>query len=155
MFTIRFEGLDELQRDWSEACRALSDGCRAGVTKGVEEGAAEARAVHRWRNRTGETERGIEGHVEVSTGGGAEGVIVSPAAHSTELEEGTAAHVIRARRAKALRWEDASGVHFAGAVQHPGTQASPFMGPAALKAERVMVREIEVSEDVAAHIMAR
>jgi hypothetical protein len=43
-----------------------------------------------------------------------------------------------------LRWEDGDGVHFAKRVQHPGTKPQPFMGPAYLKAERVLVARGEV-----------
>jgi len=63
------------------------------------------------------------------------------------LEKGTRAHVIRARWARALRFAATSGgqrltgtprrgasVVFARSVRHPGTQAQPFMRPAAEKA---------------------
>jgi hypothetical protein len=30
-------------------------------------------------------------------------------------------------RAQALRWEDASGVHYAKRVNHPGTKANPVV----------------------------
>jgi hypothetical protein len=39
------------------------------------------------------------------------------------LEEGTRPHVIRPRRARALRWEGPSGPIFATKVNHPGTPA--------------------------------
>lgn len=177
-FDVTVDGLDDLERDWGDALRALSDGVRRGVASGVEEGAAVARTGHRWTTRTGETERGITGRVETSTGGGAEGVIESRAAHSSYLEEGTQAHEIRpkeestfegplrkgqSRRAKndigthrsALRWTGSDGVHFARVVHHPGTAPSPFMEPAGAKAEAVITREVEVAEEKAAAIMAR
>jgi hypothetical protein len=63
------------------------------------------------------------------------------------LEHGTKAHTIRARRARALRFAATSSgrrltgsprrgapVVFARSVRHPGTQAQPFMRPAAQKA---------------------
>jgi hypothetical protein len=39
---------------------------------------------------------------------------------------GTAPHKIAARNAKALRWTDGSGLHFARSVNHPGTKPNPF-----------------------------
>ncbi len=42
--------------------------------------------------------------------------------------DGTRPHVIAARRAKALRYVNASGqVVFARSVQHPGTQPNPYL----------------------------
>lgn len=122
-----------------EADRVLLASMERGVRLGAEEGAQEARDVHRWRNRTGETERGIHGRAS-----GLNGEIVSPAAHSTFLESGTRPHAIEARRAPMLHWVDEGGDHrFARRVWHPGTAPSPFMGPAALKFERVVEREVE------------
>jgi len=43
------------------------------------------------------------------------------------MEFGTLPHLIRPVSAKALRWEDATGVHYAKLVHHPGTQAYHFM----------------------------
>jgi hypothetical protein len=42
--------------------------------------------------------------------------------------DGTRAHVIAARNAKALRWmgKGGIGVNFARSVNHPGTKANPF-----------------------------
>jgi hypothetical protein len=47
------------------------------------------------------------------------------------LEEGTRPHIIRPRRAKALRFLNRAGdVIFAKMVRHPGTRARPWLGPA-------------------------
>ena len=40
--------------------------------------------------------------------------------------EGTRAHIIEPRRARALRWETNGEVHFARRVHHPGTKPNPF-----------------------------
>ena len=149
-------GLDDLDRDWADACSALSDGAQRGVRMAVAEGAAEARSVHRYRDRSGALTASTVGRVDVSTKGGAEGVIEATAGYASFVEEGTAAHEIRARRAAALHWvDDAGDDHFARRVWHPGAPSMPFIGPAALKAERVMVREAEIAEVEAARIMDR
>ncbi|MFD9223814.1 hypothetical protein ACFWDI_28375 [Streptomyces sp. NPDC060064] len=44
------------------------------------------------------------------------------------MEEGTKPHVIRPKNAKALFWEGAE--HPYALVNHPGTQAQPFLRPA-------------------------
>ena len=178
-WSAALDGLDDLDRDWADACSALSDGAQRGVRMGVAEGAAEARSVHRYRDRTGALTASTVGRVDVSTKGGAEGVIEATAGYASFVEEGTAAHDIRpkagegmkgptqrgqSRRTKgdigthrtALRWTDSGGeTHFARLVHHPGAPSMPFIGPAALKAERVMVREAEIAEVEAARIMDR
>jgi len=155
-WTADIMGLDDLDRDWADACSALSDGAQRGVAMGVAEGAAEARTVHRYRDRTGALTASTVGRVEVSTKGGAEGVIEATKRYASFVEEGTAPHEIRARRAAALHWVDDAGEdHFARKVNHPGTRSMPFIGPAAQKAERVMVREAEIAEVEAARIMDR
>lgn len=60
------------------------------------------------------------------------------------VEAGTEPHAIRARRARALRWEDGDGAHFARTVRHPGTRAQPFMGPAYLATERALWARTEM-----------
>lgn len=152
---VTIEGMDDLQRDWIEACGVLSDGARRGVAQGVEEGAAQARASHPYRDRTGALTASTRGRVDVSTRGGAEGVIEATAPYASFVESGTEPHEIRARRARALHWVDADGDHFARRVQHPGARQMPFIGPAAQKAERVMVREIEIAIVAATRIVER
>ena len=50
--------------------------------------------------------------------------------YSRFLEFGTTPHTIEPDEADALRWEDASGVHFAAKVDHPGIDPKPFFRPA-------------------------
>jgi len=51
------------------------------------------------------------------------------------VEYGTRPHIIRPRRRQALWWEGAH--HPVRLVQHPGTQAQPFIRPAALRQRRL------------------
>lgn len=147
---------DDLERAWAESLRVLSDGIRTGVSNGVTEGAQEARTVHRYKDRTGALTASTVGRVEVSTPGAAVGIIEATKPYASFVEEGTRPHEIRARRAPLLRWVDADGGHHAAKkVNHPGTPSLPFIGPAVLKAERVMVRDIEVAADKVADIMSR
>lgn len=148
--------VSDVMRAAAEADRQLSDDVRRSVAKACDEGADEARTIHRWKNRTGQLEGSIRSRVEVSTPGGAEGVIEATAPHASYLEEGTPPHVIEARHADMLHWVDEGGEHhFRVRVNHPGTSPSPFMGPAAQKAERVVEREVELSADRVAEIFNR
>lgn len=51
------------------------------------------------------------------------------------VEEGTRPHVIRARRAKALRFYQGGELRFARSVNHPGTKPAHFMKDARDRAE--------------------
>jgi len=46
------------------------------------------------------------------------------------IERGTRPHTIRARNARALRWEGDGGTVFAANVNHPGTRPNPVLGNA-------------------------
>ncbi len=72
-------------------------------------------------------------------------VQVSAKGAAVFLEGGTKPHIIRARRARALRFATSgrrlsgsprrgASVVYARHVRHPGTKPQPFMGPAAKKA---------------------
>lgn len=136
----------EIIEQWAHAQGTIAQGIKRAVENACTEGAQEARTVRRWKDRTGETLKGIEGKLDTFDHLGAEGHIQSKAKHSSFLEDGTKPHRIEAKNAKALRWEGEGGVvHFARAVNHPGTKPMPFMGPAYLKAERVLERDITVA----------
>lgn len=51
--------------------------------------------------------------------------------YATDVEMGTAPHVILPRNKKALHWPDAR--HPVARVNHPGTQPQPFLRPALLR----------------------
>ena len=162
MISVTIEGLDHLRNAWHTACAQLDDGCDGAVVRAVEEGAEVGRVEHRYVSRTGNLENATQGHMT----GRAEGEIVALADYASFVEEGTPPHIIRPKAAigfngpllegqsrrkrgtggprSMLAWMGGDGaMHFASEVHHPGTDPLPFMGPAALKAERVLVREIE------------
>ena len=80
--------------------------------------------------RTGNLRRTI--HVASATATSA--VTVASANYAAAVEFGTAPHVIRPRRRKALRFNVGGSVVFAKKVNHPGTRPQPFMLPGAKQA---------------------
>jgi hypothetical protein len=152
MFTAR-DNLDEFRRDVSRAKALISDGLRHGVERACIEGADEARTTHRFANRSGELEGSIRASVQVSTPGAALGIIEALAHHASHVDGGTAPHTIEPRRAKALAFQAGGRTVFAGRVNHPGTKPDGFMGRAYHKAERVIVREVEVAVARAAAVL--
>lgn len=144
----------ELEHAWAQARNALSDGIRRGVQLAVEEGAEQARSAHPYTDRTGKLTQSISGKVLVSTTGGATGVIEAKASYASYVEGGTAAHAIRGN--PFLRFQvNGQWVTTTKEVQHPGTKPYPFMGPAYTKAERVLVREVEIAAADVERIMNR
>lgn len=112
--------------------------CARGVDTGLAAGVAEARATHPYKDRTGALTASIGSRMLSSNNEGAEGVFEATARHASFIERGTDPHEIRPKNADALHWVDAGGEDvFAGAVQHPGTEALPFMKPAAETVKRV------------------
>lgn len=86
------------------------------------------------REAPGRMGRTIRWRVE-ETSGGLQGVITCdhPAVHY--VLNGTRPHIIRPRRAKALRFEVGGRVVYAKVVRHPGSKANDFLGRA-LRAAR-------------------
>lgn len=155
MLTFEIENEAEVRAAWAEALGKISDGIGRGVRLGVEEGAAEARRVHRYKDRTGKLTASTRGRMETVTRGGAVGILQATRRYASYVEGGTRPHVIVPKKKRALRWVDEAGVHFAKRVHHPGTQPFPFMGPALLKAERVILREVEIGVVEAQRVMDR
>lgn len=178
MYSWYIENVDEVRRAVNQAVVAIGAGTVNGVKLGVREGAEEALRTRRWKDRTGETARKTRGYVTDSghEEGNAKGVIECDVKHASFLADGTPAHEIRPRawsrsdkvsrsqklRAKddvgtnrvALRWYDAGGdVHFAAVIHHPGTKPDAFMANGYLKAERVIIREVEIGVSVAQKIL--
>lgn len=125
-FTVT-DNLDELRGTFEESRRALVKGCREAVVDAVKVGEAEAKATHRYKSRTGDLESSTRGRLVWTDNDGAEGVVEATAPHAVFVHQGTKAHVIEPRKAKALRFEQDGAIRFAQRVQHPGTTADPFI----------------------------
>jgi hypothetical protein len=132
------DNTNELQREWAEADRAISDALRDGVRDAVTEGAAEARSTHKYKDQTGALTASISGRVLVSTPGAALGEMRASKGYASHVEGGTDPHVIEPKRGKALKFTIGGRTVFATRVNHPGTRPHPFMAQAYHKAERVL-----------------
>lgn len=145
MFELEAElDLRGLEQGFRRARETLSADVASAVNTAIQEGAGEALRVRSYKDQTGRLTRSIRAYMTEVTDVSATGTIVALMPYAKFVEEGTAPHEIVAKNAVALRWEDPGGVHFARVVHHPGTKPYPFMGPAYLKAERVLEREVTV-----------
>lgn len=142
-FFCEIEGIDELERAFDATAHEMSDAVRRAVAEGVQAGADEARRNHFYQDRTGALTKSIKGYVEISTPGGAVGVIEANTKYDKIIERGSRAHEIVVRKAGALHWTAGGSDHFAKKVQHPGTRPYPFMKQAGIFAEKHMERALE------------
>ncbi len=176
MFTCEID-YRELESGWRDALDELSNGCRIAVANASTEGAAEARATHVYKDRTGDLTKSTTGRLIDHGRGYANGEITATMPYASYVEEGTKAHDIwpkegqrfkgpihqgQSRRKKddigtsrsALRWQGSDGrFHFARMVHHPGSKPHPFFGQAYHKAERVLIRDVESSIERVRRIM--
>lgn len=58
------------------------------------------------------------------------GQVISDANYSMAVHNGARAHIIRARRAKALRFEQGGRIVYRSSVNHPGVRARPWLAQA-------------------------
>ena len=148
MLTATLENPEAFASLWEKrVVRVIRDGLRKAVNRAAREGASEARQRHQFKNRTGALERSIGSVVDAgSTNGDYGAEIVALESYASLVEGGHRPHEIRARRQAALAFVNRSGqLIFRVRVMHPGAKAHPFMSFAYFKAERVLIREVELS----------
>lgn len=119
--------------------KAIDRACEFAAVEGAE----EARRVGQYQDRTGALRSGIVARFLSNTGRSVTWEILSPAPYSMYVEAGTSPHIIRARNARALRFQVGGRTVFAKQVSHPGTRPYPFAGPGMQQAERTLIRELE------------
>lgn len=174
MFTCTVD-LSELKRLAKLSVEAVHNGVKDAVRNAAEEGAEHAKAVGKFQDRTGNLRRSIKADPVSSNIVGAKWMIYSNMPYAAYVENGTKAHEIWPRashglkgpvrngqtrratgkgphehivgRGRALRWVNGGKTFFAAHVRHPGSAAMPYMGPAYLKAEAVLYRELELIGD--------
>lgn len=144
----------ELLREAARFDADLHAGLADVVTETCEAGAAHARAAGRFTDRSEDGLRAnVRGVLIRRTDKGAEGEIAALKPYASYVEEGTPAHEIYPRRAGALAFVGRAGeLQFARRVNHPGSRAFPFMGPAYLKAEGALRA---TTERLCARLLAR
>lgn len=122
----------ELKASVAKAILGLDGAVTAGVEKAAEHVEQSAKAKHGYQDRTGALTRSITAEPVKGAlfAGGLHGDVSADAGHAAFVHGGTKAHKIRARRAKALRFQAGGGVVFRAAVNHPGTEPEPFLAEA-------------------------
>lgn len=129
-----------LRSDWAKAMGVVGEGLVHSVQEATKDGAQELRVTRRFRDRSGDAYRSIDGKLDSVTQFGAEGSITAGNSGKLRyvkfLASGTKAHFIEARRARALRFVAGGQLLFRKSVQHPGTKPSLFVDRGARVAEQ-------------------
>lgn len=144
--TATWDELDRFEEEWERALLKLSDAARKAVASAVDEGPREAINTHKYQDQTGLLTSMTKGFVEISVPGGAIGEIGAYTYYASFVDGGTAPHEIHGNPLLTFKTADGRWVSVAG-VHHPGTKPDGFAGRMYLKAEAVMIREVEVGID--------
>lgn len=155
MIEVDADGFEEeVSRTWTRAVAEVRVGVSRGVGYGARDGAAAARDGHTFVNRSGDLERSIQ---NVVVGWVNDNLyvanIVARTPYASYVEEGTPPHLIPGNPTLSFDWKG-ERVHFRY-INHPGSRPYPFMHLAYYKAERVLIKEIELGVERAQAILDR
>jgi len=155
MIEVDADGFEaELTEQFARAVAEVRVGMVRGVGYGARDGAAAAREGHTFTNRSGDLERSITSFV---VGWANDNLyvarIIAGAKYASFVEEGTPPHFIAGNPTLAFQWKGEQ--MFLRYVNHPGSKPYPFMHLAYVKAERVVIKEIELGIERAQAILAR
>jgi hypothetical protein len=136
------QSLFDFEDEWERGLIKLSDAAREAVRAATIEAPKEAINTRHYKDQTGLLTSMTKGWVEVSVPGGAIGEIGAYTFYASYVDGGTRAHEIHGNPLLTFkiggRWVSVRGVH------HPGTKPDGFGGRMYLKAEAVMIREVEI-----------
>lgn len=163
---LRIDGVDDMIRAFSHTSEDVARAIPDSVEASVKAGAKDARTTHRFKNQTGKLERSIRGRLTAATPGAAMGEMTADETYASFVEHGTAPHPIHPQAKAGTKTSDLKPSQkrrkrgarppvrylaflwngelvFRREVHHPGTDPLPFMGPAFLKCERVLLSRLE------------
>ena len=143
MLTIDLESVFQAEREFEQGIDKLGRRMHSAVQAAVTEGAAEAIRTHGYQDQTGLLTSRIRGFVEVSAPGGATGIIGAFTDYALFVDQDTKRHDIPGNPYLIFKGRDGNWVR-TRLVDHPGTKGDHFMTRAFLKAERVIIREVEI-----------
>ena len=135
---IRFESnMQRIAADMENSTRQFEQEAKQIVMRSTLN--AESEAKQRAAVQTGNLRSSIGSRFK---NGGLTGIVEATAAHAAFVEFNTRPHIIRAKRAKFLRFKKGGTYHFRKSVQHPGTTAQPFMRPALEVEKPYFIRDL-------------
>lgn len=140
----------EVARDLERVLSAVEAAARQALGQAAAYAHELARRTAKFKDKTGKLRtsivRGARGPWSLFVKAGGQGV-----RYAGFVEDGTQAHIITAKRARALRFVQAGTVRFAKSVHHPGTKPTYFMRNARDQAEMQLARFTEAGVSSAVH----
>ena len=142
MLEYRIDGVDELKAAWASGCDQVVADLRRGTANATQAAAHQIRSDA--PEKTGELRDKMFTHVRANKNG-ASGDVQLTAEHASFVKDGTPAHVITAKNAKALSFTIAGTPVFAKSVQHPGTKPNDFTVNGIKQGQQVLDAAAEAS----------
>ncbi|HWA29122.1 MAG TPA: HK97 gp10 family phage protein [Lacunisphaera sp.] len=140
-FTVGLD-MSRFDRAVERTHEEFTRGIHESVENAAREGAAEAKRVGQFKDRSGDLRAKIHAQERQETALTATWSIVSPQPYSMFVEAGTKPHKIEGNPLLKFYWPKVGAWVALPSVNHPGGRPFPFMGPAAQKAERVLYRDL-------------
>jgi hypothetical protein len=123
--------VDEVVEGIDQVGRKLRQKVPDALELGAELVVNRAKQVHGFKDQTGELTNSIASDgVQGTWGADLHAIVAAGAAHGIFVHEGTEPHKIKPKHRKSLRWPGPDGFVFAKGVDHPGTDADPFLANA-------------------------
>lgn len=140
MLDIQFVGLEDLLARWESEQLNLSAGMAGAVDASAKAGAARARADA--PRRTGTMIESTTGNLVRQTTRTATAEINVGVDYASFVSYGTVPHIIQARRARTLAFEQDGVWRFPFRVRHPGNKPNPYLDQAVDVARTKLADEI-------------
>lgn len=134
----------EFCKDLHQSGERLAEGAKLALRRAVHQTVELAQLSGLYTNRTYK----LFNSIKPSFADDFRGDVTANAPYARFMEEGTRAHFIFPRRARALRFVQNGQVRFAAWVFHPGTKSRPFMHQAREKGEVLLE---QACQDAARH----
>lgn len=136
MLDVQFLGVEELLAQWSSEQARISAGMAVAVADAAREGAAQARASA--PRRTGTMIDHTDGKLLSQSATAARGEIRVGVDYASFVSDGTPPHIIEAKRAKTLAFEQDGVMRYPRRVRHPGTKANRYLDGAVDVADQTL-----------------
>lgn len=141
-----FDEVELFDEEWQRAILKLGTAAQNAVRAATVEAPLEAINTHRYKDQTGLLTSMTKGFVEITVPGGAIGEIGAYTQYASYVDGGTQPHEIHGNPLLTFKGANGQWVSVRG-VHHPGTKPDGFGGRMYLRAESVMIREIEIGID--------
>lgn len=125
MFDVDLTSVEELLARWKLEQERMQGELAQAVDVAARAGAADARAAA--PRKTGALVDSIDGGVTSASPTVARGKIHVGVDYASFVSDGTEPHIIEAKRARVLAFEQDGAMRFARRVRHPGTARNPYL----------------------------